>query len=62
MLYWHSKSIDSVEYWVLDTVLQQYGFSQKFINIINNICKNSKCNVILPYGLSENIYISRGVK
>jgi Reverse transcriptase (RNA-dependent DNA polymerase) len=56
------KAYDSVEYWVLDTVLQQYGFSQKFKNIISNICKNSKCNVILSYGLSKDIYISRGVK
>jgi hypothetical protein len=53
---------NSVEYWALDTILQQYRFSQKFRNIINNICKNSKYNVILPYRLSKDIYISREVK
>ena len=27
-----------------------------------DICKNSTCNVILPYSLSEQINITRGVK
>ena len=56
------KAYDSVEYWTLDAILQKYGFSKQFRNIINNLCINSKCNVILPYGLSETINISRGVK
>src|SRR5271169_1818914 len=54
------KAYDSVEHWALDLVLEQYGFSNQFRKIISSICLNTKCNVILPYGLSEDINITRG--
>ena len=42
--------------------MEEYGFSESFRNIILNICKNSTCNVILPYGLSDDINLTRGVR
>ena len=56
------KAYDSVEYWALDLILEKYGFNTNFRDIIHDICSNTTCNVILPYGLSENISISRGVR
>jgi hypothetical protein len=44
------------------TVLKEYEFNQQFRNIIQNICKGASCNEILPYGLSEDINITRGVR
>src|ERR1700753_2379688 len=43
-------------------VLQKYGFNKQFCDIIMSICKNTTCNVILPYGLSDDIKITRGVR
>ena len=45
------KAYDSVEYWALDIILEKYGFSSKFISIIQDICINATCNVILSYSL-----------
>ena len=56
------KAYDSVEYWALELVLEKYGFNKHFRDIIQDICKGTTCNVILPYGLSEEINISRGVR
>ena len=56
------KAYDSVEYWALELVLEKYGFSKHFRDIIMDICKNLSCNVVLPYDLSEQINITRGVK
>ena len=56
------KAYDSVEYWALDLILEKYGFNKNFRDIIHDICENTTCNVILPYGLSDNIKISRGVR
>jgi hypothetical protein len=56
------KAYDSVEYWALDLILEKYGFNKHFRNIINDICHNTMCNVILPYGLSEDINITREVR
>ena len=41
------KAYDSVEYWALNKVLEEYGFSEHFREVILNICKDSSCNVIL---------------
>ncbi|KAE9412401.1 hypothetical protein Angca_005540, partial [Angiostrongylus cantonensis] len=56
------KAYDSVEHWALNRVLKEYGFSKDFREIIKSICKETTCNVILPYGLSEDIKITRGVR
>ena len=56
------KAYDSVEYWALDLVLQNYGFSKQFRSIISDLCAGASCNVILPYGLSEDITITQGVR
>src|SRR5271163_419464 len=56
------KAYDSVEYWVLDLILEKYGFNINFRDIIQDICRNTTCNVILPYRLSENINITRSVR
>ncbi|EFE48793.1 hypothetical protein NEIELOOT_02449 [Neisseria elongata subsp. glycolytica ATCC 29315] len=56
------KAYDSVEYWALDFILDKYGFSNHFKDIIYDICHNTTCNIILPYGLSDDIHISRGVR
>ena len=56
------KAYDSVEYWALDRVLEEYGFSEHFRDIISDISRNSTCNVILPHGLSDTINITRGVR
>jgi hypothetical protein len=56
------KAYDSVEHWALDRVLEEYGFSQHFRDIITDICKDTTCNVILPHGLSDSIKITRGVR
>ena len=56
------KVYNSVEYWALELMLKKYGFSEHFRDIIMDICKNSSCNVILLYSLSEQINITRGVK
>ena len=56
------KAYDSVEYWALDIILEKYGFSSKFISIIQDICINAIYNVILPYSLSKDIKISKRVK
>ena len=42
------KMYDSVEYWALELVLEKYGFSEHFRDIIMDICKNSSYNVIFP--------------
>ena len=47
------KAYDSVKYWALELVLEKYGFSEHFRDIIIDICKNSSCNIILPYNLPE---------
>src|SRR5271163_5216861 len=56
------KVYDSVEYWALDLILEKYNFNKNFRDIIHDICSNTTCNVILPYELSENISISKGVR
>ena len=56
------KTYDSVEYWALNLILEKYGFNKNFRDIIHDICSNTTCNVILPYGLSENISISKRVR
>src|SRR5271163_4971274 len=56
------KAYDSVKYWALDFILEKYGFNKNFRDIIHDICSNTTYNVILPYKLSENISISRGVR
>ncbi|HYJ01232.1 MAG TPA: reverse transcriptase family protein, partial [Nitrososphaeraceae archaeon] len=56
------KAYDSVEFWALELVLEKYGFNTHFIDIISDICRGTTCNVILPYGLSNEINITRGVR
>ena len=56
------KAYDLVEYWALDLILKKYGFNNKFRNIIQDICKDTTCNIILPYRLSNTINITRGVR
>ena len=53
------KAYDSVEYWAMEMILEKYGFNKHFIDLIMNICKDYTCNVILPYGLSDDINITR---
>jgi hypothetical protein len=57
-----SKKHMTVEFWAIEKVMVEYGFSQHFRDIIQGICKNSTCNVILPHGLSDTINITRGVR
>ena len=56
------KAYDSVKYWAPELVLQKYGFNKHFRDIIQDICKGTTCNVILPYRLSKEININRGVR
>jgi hypothetical protein len=55
------KAYDSVEYWALDLILEKYKFNKHFRDIINDMCHNTTCNVILSYGLSEDINITKEV-
>ena len=53
---------DSVEHWILFKILEKYGFSLKFINLLKNIFMNSSTEIITPYGKTSKVYIKRGVK
>ena len=57
------KAYDSVEYWALELVLEKYGFSEHFRDII---MISAKIRHVMSYrhmaGLSEQINITRGVK
>jgi Reverse transcriptase (RNA-dependent DNA polymerase) len=56
------KAYDSVKHWGLRRVLVKYGLNPIFVKLIDNICLNNECSIATPYGPSETIHITRGVR
>jgi len=56
-----AKAYDSVEHWGIKQIMTEYGFDEKSINMIMNMCTNNTAEVITVYGNTEEFDIERGV-
>ena len=56
------KAYDHVEHWGIKQVMEMYGYDPHFINIIMSLYRSTKTQVITPYGLTDNINVTRGVR
>jgi exonuclease III len=53
---------DMVEHWALWQVLEGYGFNTDFIKLLQNIFDGGNTKVSCPWGLTDEVYLNRGVK
>ncbi|HVX00978.1 MAG TPA: reverse transcriptase family protein, partial [Candidatus Babeliaceae bacterium] len=56
------KAYDTIEYWMLQRVLSEMGFSPKIKRLIQNLYKGVHSDVVTAYGKSGKINIKRGVR
>ena len=56
------KAYDSVEHWGIKKLLTQYKFHPDFIKLICNIYENNTCGFNTPYGLTDAVPITHGVR
>ena len=56
------KCYDSIEHWVIKETFENYGFSKNIVSLIENIYEGNSTQISTPYGLTEEIQITRGVK
>jgi hypothetical protein len=56
------KAFDSVEHWTIEAGLSYIGMDDETIKIFRALNTDTKCRVISPYGLSDFLDLTRGVK
>ena len=56
------KCYDSIEHWLINETFSKYGFNDSITKLISNIYLNNTTQISTPYGLTEEIHITRGVK
>ncbi len=57
-----SRAYDTVEHWAIEEALLEHGINVKMIELINNIYQDNTTKIITPYGNTEPIQITRGVR
>ena len=53
---------DSVEHWILLWILKEYGFPEKFVNMLRSIFRNSSTKIVTAYGKTDKVFLYKGVK
>lgn len=56
------KAYDTVEFWALKEIMENFGINSKLINIIMNFNKNLTCKVIFDNSCSKEIHLKRGLR
>jgi exonuclease III len=56
------KFFDSVEHWLIEQILKDYGIPEKFIKVIMSLYADNKAFIITPHGDSEFFPCTRGVR
>lgn len=56
------KAFDSVEHWAIAQALKLLGFSDDFIEFVNNLNSDLYCDVITTHGTTNSFPATRGVR
>lgn len=57
-----NKAFDSVEHWLIETVLQYINVPPDFAEIILSLLLNNKTRLLTAYGLTDKIPLTSGVR